>query len=177
VSLPFSTSFYVHISFVHRDRPVRQHTAREDKERRREEDHRAQQEFETEYEWYCDSEIDRFIATLDPAEVATVLAAKRQEMSEKYKTPWMIDEFAKQESRFELAKRVPLMTIEEFKTHHEQTTDLAAIQKVAAPSGEAVDSALNDDTDESARPTTDCEPTPDELGEPPFDADLLREAA
>jgi len=121
--------FYVHL--VSENAPIPEgfetnarRIAREAAERREEEARRAQQELETEYEWYCDREVDRFIAALDPTEVATVLEAKRQENRNKYTTPWMIDQFAQQETRRELRKRAPLMTLEEFKAHRTQEPSL-----------------------------------------------------
>lgn len=109
-----------------------QRTAREEEDRRRAEEHRKQEELETEYDWYCEREIDGYIAALDPAEVATVLDAKRQEMREKYKTPWMIDQFTQQETRRELGTRAPRMTIEEFKASREEGAGLSP-KSVAEP--------------------------------------------
>ena len=119
--------FYIHLVLENTPIPEgfktnAQRKAREDKERRHEEERRAQQELETEYDWYCDGEIDRFVAALDPVELAAVMEAKRQEDREKYTyaSPDTIDRFARHEIRHELRKRVPLMTLEEFKANREQ---------------------------------------------------------
>jgi hypothetical protein len=121
--------FYIHL--VEENTPIpngfetnAQRKAREEEERRRDEERRAQRELETEYEWYRDNEIERFIGSLDPAEVAAVREVKRQEMEAQHKSPWIIDSFAEHETRRELTKRVPLMTIEEFKVSREQGTAL-----------------------------------------------------
>jgi len=100
-----------------------QRKAREEAERRLEAERRERQELETEYEWYREGEIDRYIATLDPAEVASVLDAKRQENRERYQTPWMVDQFAEQDAKRELGKRAPLMTLEEFKMNRRPASD------------------------------------------------------
>lgn len=99
--------------------------AREEEERRQEEERRAQQELETEYQWYCEREIERYMNGLDAAEVGNLLAAKRQENREKYQSlsSEIIEQFAQQDTKRELGKRAPLMTIEEFKSHHGETTD------------------------------------------------------
>ena len=92
-------------------------------ERRRDDQRRAQEDLENEYEWYRTEEIERYIAALDPAEVATVLEAKRKENEAKHQSPWMIKEFAELDMKREFASRVPLMTIEEFKAKRDQQSD------------------------------------------------------
>jgi hypothetical protein len=110
--------------------------AREEKEaeeRRRDDKRRAQEDLENEYEWYRTEEIERYIAALDPAEVATVLEAKRKENETKYQSPWMIKEFAEQDMKREFAARVPLMTIEEFKAKRDQQSDSFFLKQVPDP--------------------------------------------
>jgi hypothetical protein len=135
--------FYIHL--VEENTPLpngfetnAQRKAREEDERRRDEERRAQKELETEYEWYRDNEIERFICALDPAEVAAVREAKRQEMEAQHKSPWIIDSFAEHETRRELMKRMPLMTIEEFKTSREQGIALSSKQALEPVTAEAI---------------------------------------
>jgi hypothetical protein len=129
--------FYIHL--VEQNTPVPEgfetnarRKAREEEKRRSDEERRAQQELETEYTWYRDNEIERFIGALDPAEVAAVREAKRQEMEAQHKSPWIIDSFTEHETRRELAKRAPLMTIEQFKASREQGSVLPS-EPVAEP--------------------------------------------
>ncbi len=133
--------FYIHL--VEENTPIPEgfetnarRKSREDEERRRDEQRRAQQELETEYEWYRTSEIDRYIAGLDPPEFSTVLEAKRDETREKYKTFSLetIELFAQQETKRKLGKRAPLLTIEEFKASREQGTVLSSEPAFEAPS-------------------------------------------
>jgi hypothetical protein len=91
-----------------------QRKTREDAERQQEELRRAELELETEYEWYCAQEIDRYISTLDPQEVSAVREAKRQENQAKYQVAWMVDHFSERDTKSELRKRVPLLTLAEF---------------------------------------------------------------
>jgi len=95
---------------------------REEEQRRLEDERRAQSDLETEYYWYSEDAIERYIAALDPAEVAAVRESKWQEQRAKYQTmsSGLIDSFADQETKRELGKRAPLLTIEEFKTKREQ---------------------------------------------------------
>jgi len=106
---------------------------REREERRLDDKRRAQEDLEDEYEWYRTEEIERYIAALDPAEVATVLEAKRKENEAKHQTPWMIKEFAEQDMKREFANRVPLMTIEEFKGKRDQQSDSFFLKQVPDP--------------------------------------------
>lgn len=116
-----------------------QRKIREEEDARRESEREAQQDLEAEYEWYRSDEIDHYIATLDPAEVSAVLEAKREFYRAKYQTEWMIEDFAKQDMKRELAKCAPLLTIEEFKVA--QTNGSLSILKpvcdspVGAPEG------------------------------------------
>lgn len=117
--------FYIHLVEENTPIPVgfetnSQRKAREDSERRREDERRAQQELESDYEDYRNEGIDRYIATLDPAEVAALQEAKVQEAKEKHQSPWIIESFAKHDVRRELARRAPLMTIEEFAARRRQ---------------------------------------------------------
>ena len=119
------SGFYIHL--VEENTPLpkgfetkAQKKKREAEEQRRGDERRAQLELEAEYEWYRDAEIDRFIAALDPAEIGIIREAKREEMATKYQNAWIIDKFSESETRHELAKRVPLMTIDEFKIKREQ---------------------------------------------------------
>jgi len=109
-----------------------QRNAREEKMRREEEARQAEQELETEYEWYRAQEIDRYIATLDPKEVAATIEVKRRENEEKYQGKFMIDSFSKQDARRELGKRAPLMTLEEFKASRDHHPELS-LKPVAEP--------------------------------------------
>jgi hypothetical protein len=97
---------------------------REEELRRLDDERRAQQDLETEYYWYSEDAIERYIAALDPAEVAAVRESKWQEQRAKYQTmsSGLIDSFAGQETKRELGKRAPLLTIEEFKAKREQGT-------------------------------------------------------
>jgi hypothetical protein len=122
--------FYIHL--IEQNTPLPEgfetnarRKAREDEEVRREEQRREQAELETEYQWYCDEEVTRYIDALDPAEFAAVREAKVQEMRGKYTrlSQGMIDDFARVETRSELRKRVPLMTLEEFTAKRKQGTD------------------------------------------------------
>jgi len=139
--IPASTNpsgFYIHL--VEENTPLppgfetsAQRQAREESERRREEERRAQQELESDYDDYRTSEINRYIAALDPAEVAAVEEAKRQEVGEKHTSPWIIDSFTKYETRRELAKRAPLMTIEEFEAKRRQAIAVSQEPAAVAP--------------------------------------------
>jgi hypothetical protein len=122
--------FYIHL--VEQNTPLPEgfetnsrRKAREEEEQRREEERREQVDLETEYQWYCDEEITRYIDALDPAEFAAVREAKVQEMRGKYKalSQGMIDDFARMETRFDLRKRVSLMTLEEFTEKRKKGTD------------------------------------------------------
>jgi hypothetical protein len=111
--------FYIHL--VEENTPLppgfetsARRNAREEKEQREEEERRRQHELESDYDEYRNTEIDRYIATMDPAEFAAVQEAKLAEMRAKHSSPWIVDSFAKFEVRRELVKRVPVMTIEEF---------------------------------------------------------------
>lgn len=117
-----------------------QRKAREEQEQRRENERRAQSELETEYYWYCDDEIQHYIAALDPTAVAAVREAKWQELREKHKglSSEMIDAFADQETKRELGTRAPLLTIEEYKTKREQGTVLLSKLAPEPPPAEEV---------------------------------------
>jgi hypothetical protein len=99
-----------------------QRNAREAKLRAEEEAQRAQQDLETEYEWYRARQIDAYIASLDPNEVAAMIEAKRREYQEEYEGEFMIDSFSKHDAKRELGKRAPLMTMEEFKASRENSS-------------------------------------------------------
>jgi hypothetical protein len=138
-----------------------QRKAREENEQRREEERRAQQELETEYDWYCESEVERYIASLDPAEVAALLEAKRRDYREKYKSlsAETNDRFAERETKFELRKRAPLHTIEEFKASRMQEPSLLKTVPEAPPDADVLaetmsDSQANDEEDSGQLPTT-----------------------
>ena len=109
--------------------------ARELKERRREDERRAQEDLETEYAWYRTDEIDRYIAALDPQEVVPILEAKRQENREKHDRlpPDMIETFAQQAVKRHFDALVPLMTIEEFKAKRDQQSDSFFLKQVPDP--------------------------------------------
>jgi hypothetical protein len=106
---------------------------RELEERRLDDKRRAQEDLENEYEWYRTEEIERYIAALDPAEVATVLEAKHKENEAKHQTPWMIKEFAELDMKREFATRVSLMTIEEFKAKRDRQSDSFFLKQVPDP--------------------------------------------
>ena len=91
--------------------------AREAKERQAEDERQAQEDLETEYYWYREREIDRYVASLDPAQVEAVFGAKRQAYREKHPnlSAEITDGFANREAKNELGKTAPLITIEEFK--------------------------------------------------------------
>ncbi len=101
-----------------------QRNVREAKLRAEEEAQRAQQDLETEYEWYRAQEIDRYVKSLDPGEVDVVRQARRQENQGRYQNQWLIDDFTERETRRELGKRAPLMTLEEFKTNRDRQPEL-----------------------------------------------------
>jgi hypothetical protein len=108
--------------------------AREEGERRREEERRAREDLETEYQWYCEEEIDRYVSGLDAAEYTSVLEAKRQENREKHQSlsPEIIEQFAQHEAKRELGKRAPLMTMEEFESRRAETAN-SLLKPVAEP--------------------------------------------
>jgi hypothetical protein len=106
---------------------------RELEERRLDDKRRAQEDLENEYEWYRTEETERYIAALDPAEVATMLEAKRKENEAKHQTPWMIKEFAELDMKREFATRVPLLTIEEFKAKRDQQPGSFFLKPVPDP--------------------------------------------
>jgi hypothetical protein len=112
--------------------------AREAAERHREDERRAQEELETEYEWYCNQEIDRYIAALDPTEVAAVREAAREDLQKEHTTPWIIDSFTKHKTRSELAKRVTLLTLEEFVNQKRQGIDFSLKPVGLPPDAETV---------------------------------------
>jgi hypothetical protein len=91
--------------------------ARETKERQAEDDRQAQEDLEAEYYWYREKEIDRYVASLDPAQVEAVFEAKRQAYREKHPnlSAEITDGFANREAKSELGKTATLITIEEFK--------------------------------------------------------------
>jgi hypothetical protein len=80
---------------------------------------------ETDYQWYCDDEVDHYVRQLDSAEVARVVEAKRQQNREKYQylSPEIIEQFAHRDAKQELGARAPVMTIEEFASRREATAD------------------------------------------------------
>ncbi len=132
------------VSFVRDDAPIpsgfetkAQRKAREERERRRAEEELVRLELENEYAEYRDREIDRFIASLDLAEVEAVHKAKRHEAREQHQSEWVIDNVAKIAARHQLAERTPLLTIEEFKARREQVMAAApesvSSEPVAAP--------------------------------------------
>jgi len=122
--------FYIHLVEENTPIPEQFETSakrkvREDEEaekRRREDERQAEQELEAEYFWYCSEAIDRYIASLDPTEVAELRRAKWQQMRETYPSmsEELINSFTDRETRQELGKRAPVMTIEEFKVKREQ---------------------------------------------------------
>lgn len=133
------SGFYIHL--IEQNTPIpqgfetiSQRKAREETERRRDEERRAQQELESDYDEYRTAEIDRYIAAMDPAEVAAVQEAKLQEMRKTHSNPWIVDSFAKYEVRRELAKRVTLMTIEDFAAKRQQGSDANPAQAAEASS-------------------------------------------
>jgi hypothetical protein len=109
-----------------------QRNEREVKLRAEEEARRAQQDLETEYEWYCAQEIDRYVKSLDSGEVDMVRQARRQENQGRYQNQWLIDDFTERETRRELGKRAPLMTLEEFKINRDRQPELP-LKPVAEP--------------------------------------------
>ena len=109
-----------------------QRNEREVKLRAEEEARRAQQDLETEYEWYRAQEIDRYVKSLDPGEVDVVRQARRQENQGRYQNQWLIDDFTERDTRRELGKRAPLMTLEEFKTNRDRQPELP-LKPVAEP--------------------------------------------
>jgi hypothetical protein len=117
--------FYIHLVEENTPIPIgfetnSQRKAREEAERRRDDERQAQQEVEFDYDDYRNAEIDRYIETVDPAEVAAIQEAKLQEAKEKHQSPWVIESVAKHEVRRELARRAPFMTIEEFAARRRQ---------------------------------------------------------
>jgi hypothetical protein len=170
--------FYIHV--VEENSPIpadfetssqrKAREKREEEQRRVEDDRRAQQDLETEYYWYSEDAIERYIAALDPAEVAAVRELKWQEQRAKYQTmsSGLIDSFADQETKRELGRRAPLFTIEEFKAKREQGTvflsqpvpespsadELPAEPAVALASAEIVAERAPEDTlPDSSAPT------------------------
>jgi hypothetical protein len=135
--------FYIHLVEENTPIPIgfetnSQRKAREETERRRDAERRAQQELEYDYEDYRNAEIDRYIAMVDPAEVAAIEEAKMQEMKDKHQSPWIIESFAKHDVRRELAQRAPLMTIEEFAARCRQGIG-TTLEPTAEPSGLTAD--------------------------------------
>jgi hypothetical protein len=131
--------FYIHLVEENTPIPVgfetnSQRKAREQAERRREDERRAQQEVEFDYDDYRNAEIDRFIETVEPAEVAAILEAKMQEAKEKHQSPWVIESVAKHDVRRELARRAPLMTLEEFAAKRRQGIGVTVEPAIEAPS-------------------------------------------
>jgi len=106
--------------------------AREERMRAEESAQRRELEMETEYEWYRAQEIDRYIATLDPHEIAAVREARREENRGRYQDEWMINSFSEQETKRELGLRAPLMPFEEFKANRDSNADLS-LKPVAEP--------------------------------------------
>jgi hypothetical protein len=106
--------------------------AREERMRAEESAQRRELEMETEYEWYRAQEIDRYIATLDPHEIAAVREARREENRGRYQDEWMINSFSEQETKRELGLRAPLITFEEFKANRDSNADLS-LKPVAEP--------------------------------------------
>jgi hypothetical protein len=150
---------------------------REEQQRRREAEQRAQQDLETEYDWYRTEEIDHYITTVDPAEVARVLEAKRQENRTKHTSlpPDMIDIFAQGDMKREFAKRAPLMTIEEFSASRGQEASLLlkqvpdfATAEAAIPEPVAIISLPEEAAIDRAGRATAADPpaTIEESGEP-----------
>jgi hypothetical protein len=90
---------------------------REAKERQADDERQTQEDLEAEYYWYREREIDRYIATLDPATVEAMYGAKRQAYREKHPnlSAEITDGFANREAKSELGKTAPLLTIEQFK--------------------------------------------------------------
>jgi hypothetical protein len=137
--------FYIHLVEENTPIPIgfetnSQRKAREEAERHRDDERRAQQELEYDYEDYRNAEIDRYIETVDPAEVAAIEEAKLQEMKDKHQSPWIIESFAKHDVRRELARRAPLMTIEEFTAARREGTGIAegpATEATSLPADQA----------------------------------------
>jgi hypothetical protein len=136
--------FYIHLVEENTPIPIgfetnSQRKAREEAERRRDDERRAQQELEYDYEDYRNAEIDHYIATVDPAEMAVIEEVKMQEMKDKHQSPWIIESFAKHDVRRELAKRAPLMTIEEFAARRRQGSGVTwetAIEATSLPANQ-----------------------------------------
>ena len=80
--------------------------------------------------------------------MAAVLEVKRQEYHEKYTSlsPEIIDQFAQRESKHELRKRVPLVTIEEVKASREQGPVLLPKQVPESATADAVKAEAGTDT-------------------------------
>jgi hypothetical protein len=155
--------FYIHLVEENTPIPIGfetnfQRRAREDAERRREDERRAQQELEYDYEDYRNAEIDCYIETLDPAEIAALQDVKLQEMREKHNSPLIVESFAKHEVRREFAKRAPLMTIDAFAARRRQgigvtaepATEAASLPADQAPQTPAAGDGLLDATSETA---------------------------
>jgi hypothetical protein len=144
-----------------------QRKTREEREQRREEERRAEQELETEYDWYRETEIDRYIASLDPAGVAALLEAKRRDYRDKYKSlsAETNDRFAERETKFELGKRAPLQTIEEFKARRTQERSISKPVPETPPGADVPPETMFDSQakDEDSRGPV---PTTIELGAP-----------
>ena len=92
---------------------------------REEEARQLEQELETEYQWYCTQAIDRYVAALDPQEVAAMREVRRKENEGKYQNQWLVDDFTERETKREFGKRVTLMTFEEFKITRANPADVS----------------------------------------------------
>lgn len=122
------SGFYIHL--IEQNTPLpdgfettSQRRAREEKERRDEDERRRQQELDADYDDYRNAEIDRYIAAMDPAEITAIQEAKLTELRAKHSNPWIVESFTKFEVRRELAKRVPLISIEEFEVKRREGSE------------------------------------------------------
>jgi len=114
-------------------RKAREESERKERERRAAED---AHQLESEYDDYCRTEADRFIAE-NVTMFESMRDAKRAENRDRYQTfsPDMIETIAQNEARREIRKQAALLTFEEFVDHKQSNPDfflkLVAVSPVA----------------------------------------------
>jgi hypothetical protein len=136
-------------------RKVREARERAEQERRNAEE--ARQELESEYENYCDSEVDRYIQANTEAFEA-LKAAKWKEGREKFS--FTTETMAKLEARYEIRKQLHILTYEEYFSRKKQGPDFSLKPVGVLPAAEEAANevkeksvALGDSLADEAEPT------------------------
>ena len=136
-------------------RKAREEKERQDRERRAAEDSRQQLEWE--YDDYCQSETERYIAE-NPAAFDAAKDAARQEIHAEHPafSDDMVETMAQHGAKTKIQQKTPLLTFEEFVSRRKQATDFSLKPVSPSPSAELVppDSALPEESPMDREPVS-----------------------